>query len=69
MVYQTFESPKLIADAMLGALARWLRILDLDVVYNAALDDPEIERAVAEDRVILTATDAWSSAGWRAVIS
>ena len=47
--------PKLIADAMLGALARWLRILDVDVVYDAALDDPEIvERAVAEDRVILT---------------
>lgn len=47
--------PKLIADAMLGALARWLRILDLDVVYDPALDDPEIvERAAAEDRVILT---------------
>jgi uncharacterized protein with PIN domain len=40
---------------MLGALARWLRILDVDVIYDAALDDPEIvERAVAEDRVILT---------------
>jgi uncharacterized protein with PIN domain len=40
---------------MLGALARWLRILDLDVVYDPALDDPElVERAVAEDRVILT---------------
>ena len=47
--------PKLIADAMLGALAGWLRILDLDVVYDPALDDPEIvERAVAEQRVILT---------------
>jgi uncharacterized protein with PIN domain len=56
LVYQTPDSPpKLIADAMLGALARWLRILDVDVVYDAALDDPEIvERAVAEDRVILT---------------
>ncbi len=56
LVYQPSDSPpKLIADAMLGALARWLRILDLDVVYDAALDDPEIvERAVAEDRLILT---------------
>jgi uncharacterized protein len=56
LVYQTSSShPKLIADAMLGALARWLRVLGLDVAYDPALDDPEIvERAVAEDRVILT---------------
>jgi uncharacterized protein len=40
---------------MLGALARWLRVLDLDVVYDPSLDDPElVDRAVAEDRVILT---------------
>jgi uncharacterized protein with PIN domain len=40
---------------MLGALARWLRLLDLDVAYNPALDDPElVELAVEEDRVILT---------------
>ena len=46
---------KLIADAMLGALVRWLRALDLDVFYDPELDDPEIvELAVAEDRTILT---------------
>lgn len=40
---------------MLGALARWLRALDLDVAYDPALDDPElVEKAVAESRVILT---------------
>lgn len=40
---------------MLGALARWLRVLDLDVVYDSSLDDHElVERAVAEERVILT---------------
>jgi uncharacterized protein with PIN domain len=40
---------------MLGALARWLRLLDLDVVYDPSLDDPElVARAVAEGRVILT---------------
>ena len=45
----------MIADAMLGALARWLRILGLDVTYDPALDDPElVERAFAEGRVILT---------------
>ena len=40
---------------MLGALARWLRVLDVDVAYDPALDDPElVERAVAEGRTILT---------------
>ena len=48
-------SPKLFADAMLGALARWLRVLDVDVAYDPALDDPElVQRAVAEGRTILT---------------
>jgi len=47
--------PRLIADAMLGALARWLRALDVDVTYDPALDDPElVDRAVAEERTILT---------------
>jgi uncharacterized protein with PIN domain len=47
--------PKLFADAMLGALARWLRALDLDVAYDPSLDDPElVELAVAEGRTILT---------------
>jgi len=47
--------PKLFADAMLGALARWLRALDLDVTYDPSLDDPElVELAVAEGRTILT---------------
>lgn len=45
----------MIADAMLGALARWLRVLDLDVAYDPALDDPDlVDRAVAEGRTILT---------------
>lgn len=47
--------PKLFADAMLGALARWLRALDLDVTYDPSLDDPAlVERSVAEGRTILT---------------
>ncbi len=46
---------KLIADAMLGSLARWLRVLGLDVAYDPALDDAAlVERAVAEERLILT---------------
>lgn len=47
--------PKLIVDAMLGRLARWLRILDLDVVYDADLEDADlVARALREDRWILT---------------
>lgn len=47
--------PRLIADAMLGALARWLRVLGVDTAYDPSLDDPELaERAVAEDRLLLT---------------
>lgn len=47
--------PKLFADAMLGALARWLRALDLDVAYDPSLDDPAlVELSVAEGRTILT---------------
>lgn len=40
---------------MLGALARWLRALDLDVAYDPDIDDAElVGKAVAEGRVILT---------------
>ena len=47
--------PKLFADAMLGALARWLRALDFDVAYDPSLDDPAlVELSVAEGRTILT---------------
>jgi len=46
---------RFLADAMLGALARWLRVLDVDVAYDPALDDPAlVARAVAEARTILT---------------
>jgi uncharacterized protein with PIN domain len=47
--------PRFLADAMLGALARWLRVLDVDVAYDPALDDPAlVDRAAAEGRTILT---------------
>ena len=47
--------PRFLADAMLGSLARWLRILGFDVHYDPQLDDAAlVGRALAEDRVILT---------------
>ena len=46
---------KLVADAMLGRLARWLRALGHDVVYDEALDDAaRAPRARDEGRVLLT---------------
>lgn len=40
---------------MLGTLARWLRILGLDVAYEKDIDDADlVERALAENRIVLT---------------
>ncbi len=46
---------RFIADAMLGSLARWLRILGYDTVYFKRISDRELlEYAAKENRVILT---------------
>ncbi len=46
---------KFVADHMLGSLARWLRIMGYDTVYDKSLDDSGIATlARAESRFILT---------------
>ncbi|MEJ2081418.1 MAG: Mut7-C RNAse domain-containing protein [Acidobacteriota bacterium] len=43
------------ADAMLGTLARWLRILGYDTEYQRDVDDDDlVRRCVAEGRIALT---------------
>lgn len=49
------EAPRFAVDAMLGRLARWLRVLGYDTWYDSAVADPVlVARADAEDRVLLT---------------
>jgi uncharacterized protein with PIN domain len=48
-------APRFLVDAMLGRLARWLRYLGYDTVYDAENpDDVLARRALAEGRVLLT---------------
>jgi len=50
------DAPRLLVDAMLGRLARWLRLLGCDTVLasNDEHDADLVRRARAEDRIILT---------------
>src|SRR5512135_1355781 len=46
---------KFAADAMLGKLAKWLRILGYDTTYDRAVEDEElVSNARASGRLILT---------------
>lgn len=46
---------KFIADAMLGKLARWMRMMGCDVAYFPEISDPEISSTASRsDRIILT---------------
>jgi uncharacterized protein with PIN domain len=47
--------PRFAADAMLGRLARWLRVLGYDTFYDIAIADPVLVRlAQQEQRLLLT---------------
>ncbi len=47
--------PRFLLDVHLGRLARYLRLLGLDALYEPALDDPELARLAHETgRILLT---------------
>jgi hypothetical protein len=49
------EEPRFCADAMLGRLARWLRVLGYDTTWQAHVEDGALVRlALDEGRVLLT---------------
>jgi len=49
------EPLRLLADGMLGKLAKWLRLLGYDTAYDNAATDPELaRRARAGGRILLT---------------
>ena len=49
------SKPTFLADAMLGSIARKLRIFGFDTLYVAHAHDDEILKiGIAEDRIILT---------------
>lgn len=50
---------RLLCDEMLGSLARWLRLLGLDVAYRQGVDDDALlAQALAEDCLLLTRDEA-----------
>jgi uncharacterized protein with PIN domain len=48
---------KFLADSMLGKLARWLRMLGHDVIYNIELNDNELLELAKKDNSVLLTKD------------
>ena len=49
--------PRFAADAMLGRLARWLRVLGYDTSYDIAVADPVLVRLAEEEQRLLLTRD------------
>ncbi len=61
--------PRFLCDAMLGSLARWLRLLGLDTVFDAEAPDAELARRAAEEgRWLLTRDRELAASGPRTML-
>ncbi|UCE86779.1 MAG: twitching motility protein PilT, partial [Deltaproteobacteria bacterium] len=52
-------------DAMLGRLARWLRIMGCDAVYEPDIDDASLVRCALEEQRVLLTRDRALPTEWR----
>jgi len=57
--------PRFMLDAMLGKLARWLRLLGYDSAYEEHIADEELIRRAIEERRILLTRDRRLPIEWR----
>ncbi len=60
--------PRFLCDAMLGSLARWLRLAGFDCEYSGADDRTLARRAEAEGRWLLTRDRGLASVGPRTLL-
>jgi hypothetical protein len=51
------EPPRFAADAMLGRLARWLRVLGYDTFYDIGVADPVLVRLAQDEQRLLVTRD------------
>ena len=52
------KSAGFVIDTMLGRLAKWLRVMDLDVHYQSSYKKNEIESLLKKGRILLTRNSA-----------
>jgi len=57
--------PRFVADAMLGRLARWLRILGFDAAYAEHASDADLVRRSLDERRVLLTRDRRLAEEWR----
>jgi len=61
--------PRFIADAMLGRLARWLRLLGFDCAWDPEISDEAlVRRGLEEERLVLTLDRALGDDWWVSTI-